>query len=92
MLNTQQITALPQVTTSNVRELQWSIEWNARQYGEASLASGQAWELYISAIDNNASKEEINDILTIATMFDNMKEDAYHAWQNAKRDYLALMN
>lgn len=83
---------LPQVTTSKTRELQFAIEWNSRQYGEASIASKQAWEMYNTAIDKNAPQEEVNDLFTIATMFDKFKHEMWHAWQDAKRDYLALMN
>jgi len=92
MLNTQQITALPQIETSKLRELQWSIQWSAQCYGEAAIGSSRAWDAYNSAVDNNASREEINDLSTIAKMFDCIKSDMYHAWQDAKRDYLALMN
>jgi hypothetical protein len=92
MLNTQQLTKLPEVATSNLRELQWSIQWNAQAYGEAALGSSLAWDAYNSAIDNNAPKEEINDLFSIAKMFDCIKSDMYNAWQDAKRDYLALMN
>jgi len=48
--------------------------------------------MYNAAIDDDAPKEEINDLFAIASMFDGMKRDAWHGWQEAKRDYLALMN
>ena len=92
MLNIQQLSQMPQITTSTIRELQWAIDWNQKLYSEASLNKAQAWQLYNEAIDNENPREEIEDLFAIAMMFECVAKEAWGAWQNAKRDYLALMN
>lgn len=84
---------LSEVTTSRVREMQWSIDYWQQQYAEAGAASGEMWRLYDAAIDNpESTREEKNDLLVLAQMFDENKRAAWWLWQNAKRNYLALCN
>jgi hypothetical protein len=86
------VVILPQIITSGIRQLQWSINWNQKQYSEASLHKDQAWQFYNDAVDNNESKEQIDDLYAIVMMFEAIAKEAWYSWQNAKRDYLALMN
>ena len=89
---TRAILKLPQVSTSRVRELQWGMDWYAKQYGEAALQESLAWKLYDDAIENNAPVEEKNDIFIACKLFKANRIAAYHQWQECKRQYLELLN
>lgn len=91
-MNTSLITQFPEIATSNLRELQWSIDWQQKLYAEASEHVEIAWKMYDDAIENNDSREEKDALCEIARMFEAQKIAAWHKWQNAKRDYLAMMN
>ena len=85
-------TAFPEVSTSSIRELQWSIDFWKRAYAEAGYQSVIAWELYGNAIDNEEPQAEIESLFQIAEMFDGIKSDAWRRWESAKAQYLAMMN
>lgn len=87
-----EIEKLPQLTTSVLRELQWQIDWFAMAKCEAEASTEIAWRAYNDAIDADEPKSQINALYEVATMFDAIRVDAYHKWQNAKRDYLAVLN
>lgn len=85
-------TAFPEVETSSLRELQWAESFWKRTYADAGYQSVIAWELYGNAIDNQESQVEIEDLFQIAEMFDAIKSDAWHKWDSAKAQLLAMMN
>jgi hypothetical protein len=87
-----EIEKLPQLTTSVLRELQWQIDWFAMAKREAKASTEIAWRAYNDAIDADEPKEQINTLFEVATMFDAIRVDAYHKFENAKRDYLAVLN
>jgi hypothetical protein len=91
-LDIRAILKLPQVSTSRVRELQWGMDWYAKQYGEAALQESLAWKLYDDAIENNAPVEEKNDIFIACKLFEANRIAAWQNWQECKRQYLELMN
>lgn len=91
-LNLATIKNLPEVATSHTREITWAVDWYAGQYAQAGYDCELAWKLYDNAIENNDPQQLIDDLFVIAKMFEAIKINAWHGWQNAKRDYLALMN
>ena len=89
---TQTFTQYPQVSTSSLRELQWSMSFWSRAYAEAGYQSQIAWGLYGEAIDNEEPHSQIEQLFIVATMFDGIRSDAWRKWQDAKAQYLARMN
>ncbi len=92
ILNLPSIIELPQITTSNLRELQWSIDWHARCYANAAEQSEIAWKMYQDAIDNGKTREEKDELYKLAAILEANKCAAWHRWQDAKSQYLALLN
>ena len=88
----KEITALPEVSTSNLRKLQWSIDWWQLAFAEAKTAANNAWRIQQEAIDNHEPQDEIKLLGDVAMVFDKDAHDAWHIWQNCKRHYLALCN
>jgi hypothetical protein len=86
------IAAMPEMITSQLRELQWSIAFYQREYAEAGEASITAWKYYNQAIDEGQPREQIEDSFAIAAMFDDLKSEAWHKWDEAKATYLARLN
>lgn len=80
------------VTSSRVRELQWQLSWWKTQKEEAQTAARNAWRIYQEAVDQHCTKDEIDELRGVAEMFDSIAVDAWHKEDDAKRDYLALMN
>lgn len=91
-LDTRSILKLQQVSTSQVRELQWGIDWWKAQYEQAKADEAIAWKLYDDAIENNDPIEEKNSIFIACKLFEASRIEAYHLWQECKRQYLELMN
>ena len=88
-----EIEKLPELGTSNLRELKWQIDWFAMCHTEAKQSTEIAWRTYNDAIDaDEPNKDEINALFEVTTMFDAIRVDAYCKWQNAKRDLLAVLN
>jgi len=86
------LTQYPEIATSQLRELQWSCDWWKRQYAEAGYHCDLAWPAYGEAIDNQEPREEIDQLFIVAMMFDGIKSDAWRKWDQAKAQYLAVMN
>lgn len=86
------ITKFPEVATSHARELQWAVDHWQRIYAEAGYQCAQAWRLYDDAIENNEPRDHKDALYEIAQMFEANKAAAWENWQNAKRDYLAVLN
>lgn len=91
-LSTAQILNLPNKVTSRVRELQWGMDWWKAQYEQAKDDEAIAWKLYDDAIENNDPIEEKNAIFIACKLFEATRIEAYHLWQECKRQYLELMN
>jgi len=91
-MTTQVLTQFPEVSTSSLRELQWSINFWSRASAEAGYQSETAWRAYGEAIDNEEPYAHIEQLFIVATMFDGIRSDAWRKWQNAKHDYLTRMN
>ena len=92
-LNTfSKISVLPQVSTSRVRELQWGMDWYEKCHKEAKAHEDLAWKLYDDAIENGDPIEEKNAIYIACKLFEAARIEAYHNWQECKRQYLELMN
>ena len=89
---TQVLTQFPEVSTSSLRELQWSIDFWSRAYAKAGYRSEIAWQMYGDAIDNEEPHSQIDQLFIIATMFDGIRSDAWRKWDEAKAQYLARMN
>lgn len=89
---TQILTQYPEVSTSSLRELQWSIDFWSRAYADAGYQSEIAWRAYGEAIDDQEPHEQIEQLFIVATMFDGIKSDAWLNWESAKAQYLARMN
>ena len=89
---TQVLTQFPEVSTSSLRELQWSIDFWSRASAEAGYRSELAWQMYSNAIDNEEPHSQIDQLFIIATMFDGIRSDAWRKWQDTKAQYLARMN
>lgn len=87
-----QIDKLPQVGGSTLRELQWEIDWYTMAYREAKASTETAWKLYNDAIDANEMKSQIDTLYEVACMFDAIRRDAYHRLDNAKAQYLTMLN
>lgn len=87
-----QITKLPEMEKSFFRELQWAVDWRKRCYAEAAEQTEIAWKMYDDSIENGDSRKQKNALYQVAMMFEANKTAAWHKWQNAKRDYLALLN
>ncbi len=93
MMTLAQIDKLPQVATSRIRELQWQIDWFAMAHAEAKQSTEIAWRAYNNAIDaDEPDKNEINALYEVAMMFDAIRRDAWHKWEAAKGQYLAMLN
>jgi len=80
------------VSTSNLRELQWSVTWWQHAYAEAGESATRAWTYVDEAIENNESHEYIRALREMAVMFDCIRCDTWHKWDEAKAQYLALYN
>lgn len=91
-MNLTYITQLPQIETSAFRELQWSVTWWAQCYVESAEQTEIAWKMYDDSIENGEPYAQTDALYQIAVMFEGNRTIAWHNWQNAKRDYLALMN
>lgn len=89
---TLKILNLPEMATSRVRELQWGMEWYEKQYKEAQEQEKIAWKIYDDAIENNYPIEEKNAIYIACKLFESARIEAYHQWQECKRQYLEMMN
>jgi len=85
-------TNLPKMSTSHLREITWSIDWYKQSYFDAKAQSELAWKIYDDAIENEDPREQINVFFEVAAIFDATYRRAWRKWQNAKRDYLALLN
>lgn len=90
--STKIIFTLPEVITSNAREITWALEYWQREYKTVCEQSATAWRLYNEVIDKNAPLAEVNEMWFIAKMFDELKTDTWHELDNAKANYLALMS
>jgi phosphopantetheinyl transferase (holo-ACP synthase) len=88
----REITIMPMVRISHLQELSLSIDFFAGKYAEAKEACAQAWVVYNEAIDNKESRTSINDLFDIAAMFEGIQTAAWYEWQNAKAEYLLMMN
>jgi len=92
-LTLTQIKSLPQVETSAFRELQWQIDWYTMALKEARASTEIAWRAYNDAVDaDEPDKNEINALYEVATMFEAIRVDAYHKLDNAKAQYLKMLN
>ena len=86
------LTQYPEIATSQFRELQWSVDWWKHQYAEAGSQSDIAWKMYGDAIDNQDEPALIESLFECATMFDQICKDTWAIWQDAKAQYLAMLN
>lgn len=83
-------TRLPELT-SRARELQWCMEFRQREYANAGSQKEYAWRVYQDAVDNpRISKAEKDEIYLMATLFDDICDEAWRELDKAKRDYLQL--
>lgn len=87
-----QIDKMPEVATSAIREMQWQIDWYAMAHKEAKSSTDAAWKMYNDSIDANEPKSQINALFEVACMFDAIRRDAWHKWEAAKGQYLAMLN
>ena len=93
MMTLAQIDKLPEVATSTIREAQLQIDWFAMAHKEAKSSTEIAWRAYNAAIDaDEPDKNEINALYEVAMMFDAIRRDAWHKWEAAKWQYLAMLN
>mgnify|MGYP003404801126 CR=1 FL=1 len=90
-LTLTQIQTMPEVL-SETSELQWKIAWGERCYKEAKAQSELAWKIYNDAIDECASREEINQLYALGELFDELRKQAWRNWDNAKAQYLTMLN
>lgn len=86
-----QITEMPEVV-NRVRKLQWSMDWWQGMYSESCQQRNLAWKVYDDAIENGDSVEEKEMLFSIAQTYDDISRDAWRKWQDAKKDYLAVLN
>ncbi len=89
---TQVLPQYPEVATSSFRELQWACDWWKHQYAEAGYQSDVAWKMYGDAIDNEDEPAEIEELFKMATMFDDICKATWRKWDEAKAQYLAVLN
>jgi hypothetical protein len=90
---TAKILKLPEMATSSrVRELQWGIDWWEKTYKESQKHEETAKQLWLDAIDNGDSLEQINSLFIVLKMFESNRIAAWHEWQECKRQYLELLN
>ncbi len=85
------ITHLPNLT-SKLQELQFSVDWWQRCYAEAGEQADKAWEEYDRMIEKEMPYSVVNDWYTSAALFEDISLDAWHEWQQAKRNLLDLYN
>jgi hypothetical protein len=87
-----EISTLPE-HTSKARELQWQMEnWQASR-AQACIDREHAWKVYAEAIDNSdMSREEKEEIYQMATMFDEIADEAWRELDKAKTEYLQLLS
>jgi hypothetical protein len=86
------VTKLPEVETSQLRELQWSIDHWRRVYAEAGAQAKSAWQLYTKAIDDGEPREHKDALFEMWKMFDANRVAAWKAFDEVKAQYLALLN
>jgi hypothetical protein len=89
---TQILPQYPEVATSSFRELQWACDWWKHQYAEAGYQSDVAWKMYGDAIDNEDEPALIESLFEVATIFDEIRRDTWHKWNEVKAQYLAMLN
>ena len=87
-----EVNKLPELETSMLRELTWQIDWYTMALNEAKASTARAWQAYNDAIDANEPKSQINALYEVACMFDAIRRDAWHKWEAAKGQYLAMLN
>jgi len=90
-MTTLQIESLPKVTNP-ITELQWACDWWHDQYAEAKRCTVTAWKMYDDAIENGDDLETKRELFNMAETFDAIEREAWHAWDNAKKNYLAVYN
>jgi hypothetical protein len=79
--------------TSRVRELQWQMENWKQSRAQAGSDRARAWKVYTDAVDNPCmSKAEKEEIYLMATMFDEIADEAWQELEKAKAQYLQLFN
>jgi hypothetical protein len=87
-----EVSTLPE-NTSRVRELQWAMENWKQSRAQAGSDRERAWKVYTDAVDNPCmSREEKEDIYRMATMFDEIADEAWQELEKAKARYLQLFN
>ena len=87
-----EVNKLPELETSMLRELTWQIDWYTMALNEAKASTERAWQAYNDSIDANEPKSQINALFEVACMFDAIRRDAWHKWEAAKGQYLAMLN
>lgn len=85
------IRSMPDMVNS-VTQLRWSLDWWAGMYAESCLQRDAAWKMYDDAIEAGDDTETKQVLFSIAQTYDDISRDAWQHWQNAKRDYLAILN
>lgn len=75
-----------------ITQLQWSIDWWKGMYAESCLHRDAAWKMYDDAIEAGDTPSDLDVLFSMAQTYDQISRDAWHHWQNAKRDYLATLN
>lgn len=86
-----EITQLPE-HTSHARELQWQLDFFQNEYNQAKAQRETAWKMYQAAVDNEAARDEINELYAFACMFDDMASEAWNDLDYIKANYLQLFN
>lgn len=79
-------------STCRLRELQWKIDWFSKCYAEAKTHNELAWKIYNDAIDSGDDKDTIYKLFEVAAMFEDIRIDAYRNLDQAKAQYLAMLN
>jgi hypothetical protein len=88
-----QVAVMPEIGTSELRELQWQIDWYVKMHNEAKECEQIAWNAYNAAVNaDEPNADEINALFEVATMFEGIRKTAFHAKEDAKAQYLKMLN
>ncbi len=86
------IQRMPEIETSRSRELTLEVEYWGKYYSVAAFKAEEAYKLYDQAIDSGKDRETKDQLYLLYSLLDADAKSAWRFWQDAKANWLALMN
>lgn len=86
--------ALPEVkvNTTNIQQLQLTVEYWQQLHAEAGSQKETAWREYLEAVDNSIPHAIINDMYNTCQLFEAICVDTWEEYEKAKKNLLMAWN